>query len=93
MPVGSNKPVETIRAGGVNIPIWKNERQFNGKNVISYNYTVQRAYTDKQGKWQNTNSFETKHLVHLIGSLWEVWKKTNELKKKDRELVTGQETI
>lgn len=93
MPVGSNMPVETIRMGGVNIPIWKNEREFNGKQITTYNYTIQRNYQDAQGNWKNTNSFETKHMIYLQSALRKVFDAIQELKQKDKALVQSQDTL
>ncbi len=52
------QPYATIRAGGVRATIWQNTvQQQNGEPFTTFNVNLSRSYKDKQGQWQETNSF------------------------------------
>ena len=46
---------------GVNVAIFENE--YNGK--INKSYKFQKSYKDKDGNWQNTDSYFTSDLANL----------------------------
>jgi len=52
-------PVYEVRAGAIKAAVWANEAEKDGKKWTNYNVTIQRGYKDKNGKWQNTSSFNT----------------------------------
>ena len=52
-----NKPVKKIRAGLVGAALWENEIEVNGVKKAVLKATVDRRYTDKDGKWQSSQSF------------------------------------
>jgi len=54
---GSNLPEKKFRAGAISATVWQNEGQNkNGEKVEYKTISLERSYTDKEGKWQNTNS-------------------------------------
>lgn len=59
------KPIATFRAGNVSASVFGNERIVDGKKVMMYNTTIQKSYTDKDNKWQTTNSYSQNDLSRL----------------------------
>ena len=47
------KPAATVRIGALEAAIWRRQ----GKNGPWYNFTVSRSYKDKDGQWNNADSF------------------------------------
>jgi hypothetical protein len=68
----TNKPEKTFRAGAVSATIWKNhgKKDENNKETEYNTIAITRSYTDKDGKWQNTDSFRVNDLakVSLVAS-------------------------
>ena len=56
MPLG-NLPERKIRAGAISATVWLNKGQkTNGEETEYRTISLERNYTDKEGKWQSTNS-------------------------------------
>src|SRR3989344_3454389 len=52
-----NLPETKFRAGAVSATIWRNHGQkVNGEESEYKTVSIERSYTDKEGKWQSTNS-------------------------------------
>ena len=51
------KPVKSFRAGAVEAAIFENERTVGGKKLKMFNVVFRRSYKDKDGNWQNSDSF------------------------------------
>jgi hypothetical protein len=51
------KPVKSFRAGAVEAAIFENERTVGGKKLKMSNVVFRRSYKDKDGNWQNSDSF------------------------------------
>jgi hypothetical protein len=58
----ANRPEKKIRCGGVEAAIWQNTTQMNGQDRQTYSIQIQRTYKDKDGNWQETNSYHTSDL-------------------------------
>lgn len=57
-PSTGNLPEKKFRAGGVSATVWSNKGQSpTGQETEYKTISLERSYTDKEGKWQNTNSF------------------------------------
>jgi len=72
-----NKPVRTIRNGGISISIWKNKNE-NGR--VYYSTSPQKRYTKDDGAtWESTNSYSQRESVLLANLLIESanWIRTN----------------
>lgn len=71
------QPVE-IRQGSLKAAIWKNE----GENGPMFNTTFSRTYRDKEGQWQETQSFRSSDLLGIAELGRSAHHRVNELKKE-----------
>ncbi len=62
---GSNKPVQSFKAGTVEVSIWGKVVEVEGREKTFYNITWHRDYKSKEGEWKSTNSLD----VHDIPKL------------------------
>ncbi len=85
--VQANMPEKKFRAGAISATIWLNKGQnANGEPVEYRTISIERNYTDKDGKWQSTNSLRVNDLPK--GSL--VLQKAYEyLVFKEQDLFNG----
>ncbi len=59
----TNQPEKKFRAGAISATIWKNTAKGkNGEPVEFRTISLQRAYKDKDDKWQHTNSMRLNDL-------------------------------
>ncbi len=82
-----NLPEKKFRAGSVSATIWKNQgKGKNGEAVEYRTISIERSYTDKEDKWQTTNSMR----VNDLPKAEVVLKKAYEfLVLKEQELFKG----
>jgi hypothetical protein len=64
------KPVKSYKAGAISFNIWENEV---GEDTFK-SFTFQRAYKDKDDKWQHTQSLKVNDLPKLIALADEAYK-------------------
>ena len=58
-----NTPEKKFRAGAVSATVWVNQGQNQAGEPTEYKtISLDRNYTDKDGKWQSTNSFRINDL-------------------------------
>ena len=58
-----NMPEKKFRAGAVSATVWKNKTENKEGSEVEYKtISLERNYTDKEGKWQSTNSFRINDL-------------------------------
>ena len=58
-----NLPEKQFRAGAISATVWLNKAQkTTGEEAEYRTIALERAYTDKEGKWQSTNSFRVNDL-------------------------------
>ncbi len=58
-----NLPEKKFRAGAISATIWKNKAENKEGSEVEYKtISIERSYTDKEGKWQSTNSFRINDL-------------------------------
>jgi len=58
-----NYPEKKFRAGAISATIWLNKGQrANGEESEYRTISIERSYTDKEGKWQSTNSLRVNDL-------------------------------
>lgn len=56
-------PVKKFRAGAVSATVWKNDKKNKqGDKFTEYAVSLERNYTDKEGKWNTTSSMKTNDL-------------------------------
>ena len=60
------QPEKSFRHGAISASIFDNEVAMNGRKVTVHKVSIQRAYKDKNGKWQNTNSYGINDIPKLI---------------------------
>jgi hypothetical protein len=87
-PNGSgNLPEKKFRAGAISATIWLNTgHNATGEAVEYRTISIERSYTDKEGKWQSTNSMRINDLpkATLVSQ-----KAFEFLVFKEQELFTG----
>jgi hypothetical protein len=58
-----NLPEKKFRAGAVSATVWLNHGQSTTGEAAQYRtISIERSYTDKEGKWQSTNSMRVNDL-------------------------------
>jgi hypothetical protein len=65
-PSNPQAPVQEFRAGGVRAAIWRRETEKDGRSVVEHNTKITRSYRDKQGNWQEVNTYYPDDLAKLI---------------------------
>jgi hypothetical protein len=62
-PKTGNMPEKKFRAGGISVTVWKNVGHGSQGEPIEYQtVSIERAYKDKKGEWQHTNSLRVNDL-------------------------------
>ncbi len=65
-----NLPEKKFRAGAVSATVWLNKGQkANGEESEYHTISIERSYTDKEGKWQSTNSMRINDLPKAVVAL------------------------
>jgi hypothetical protein len=58
-----NMPEKKFRAGAISATVWLNRGHLqNGEESEYKTISIERSYTDKEGKWQSTNSMRVNDL-------------------------------
>ncbi|MBI2665537.1 hypothetical protein HYX12_02880 [Candidatus Woesearchaeota archaeon] len=58
-----NMPEKKFRAGAVSATVWLNKGQkTDGEEAEYRTISIERSYTDKEGKWQSSNSLRINDL-------------------------------
>ena len=60
------EPEKTFEQGSCKASIFANEITQNGQTTTIKKVTIQRRYMDKDGNWQNTNSYGVNDLPKLV---------------------------
>ncbi len=60
--VENNKPSKVYKAGVLNLSLWENVSE---SGDVMKSYTIQRAYKDKEDKWQHTSTLRSVDLTKL----------------------------
>ncbi|MBI2668689.1 hypothetical protein HYX14_02495 [Candidatus Woesearchaeota archaeon] len=65
-----NHPEKKFRAGGISATVWLNKgKKTNGEESEYRTISIERNYTDKEGKWQSTNSLRLNDLPKAVVAL------------------------
>jgi len=88
----TNKPVERISLGSVQLAIWKNT---NSKGNVYYSVTPQTGYRDANGEWQPSSSYSRDDLLVLSQASQMAFRRIHELQAADREIAkqAQQQTV
>lgn len=57
------KPVKVFRSGSIQASVWENKTQ-ESKTFLSI--TLNKSWTDKDGKWKNSTNFNKQDLGNLL---------------------------
>ena len=79
--LSKNPPVFKKKFKGIEVALWKREHE--GK--IYYSVSTNRSYRDKDGDWQNSNSFDLESVDLLIDYLQQAKKLGEDFRAADRE--------
>jgi hypothetical protein len=65
-----NRPAKHYRFGSVRVTLWKDARTGpSGQSFDSWSVTIDRAYKDAKGAWQNTGSLRENDLPKAMAAL------------------------
>ncbi|MBI2667090.1 hypothetical protein HYX13_05765 [Candidatus Woesearchaeota archaeon] len=65
-----NYPEKKFRAGGISATIWVNKaKQANGVEGEYKTVSLERSYTDKEGKWQSTQTLRVNDVPKAAAAL------------------------
>jgi len=73
--MAGKQPIAKFRAGQVAAAIWANDVEVKGRTVTILKATVQRRYTDKDGNWQSSDSFNRNEIPLAIYCLQKAFDK------------------
>lgn len=80
-----NPPIQTFRLGPVKAAIWSNRSQNYDRERTYHSVTVTRRYTDQNGDWRDTNSFNEQHIPLLLKVLEHAYDYIHELQRQGAE--------
>lgn len=67
---GTNRPAKHFRFGAVRVTLWKDTRKGpTGQAFDSWSVTLDRAYRDAKGTWQNTGSMRQDDIPKAVAGL------------------------
>lgn len=88
-----NHPAKHIRFGGIRVTLWKDERKGpTGQSFDSWSATIDRAYKDAKGVWQNTGSLRENDIPKAIAALQKAYAYILE-KGGDDDTAVSEETV
>jgi hypothetical protein len=88
------KPVKSIRYGGVSVAVFENTVNGNGNTFKTTKITAQKTYFDKENKPQSTTTFDANDLPRVIAGLVEAYLyflKAGANKEKETDSSTASE--
>jgi hypothetical protein len=66
----ANQPEKNFRFGGVRVTVWRDVRKGpGGKSFEARSITLDRAYKDAKGQWQNTHSMKEADVPKAVAAL------------------------
>lgn len=69
-----NYPEKKYRAGGISATVWLNKGQSaTGEETEYRTISLERSYTDKEGKWQSTNSMRVNDIPKACVTLQQAY--------------------
>ena len=87
----SNVPEKKFRAGAISATVWKNHGVKDGQVSEYATVTFERAYKDKEGNWQTTNSLRLNDLPRAAVVIQEAYKEL--VLREFTDSSFGEETI
>lgn len=88
----TNKPVDRVMLGNIQLAIWSNSSQ---KGNVYYSVTPQTGYRDDKGDWQPSNSYNRDDLLVLSQASEIAFRRIHELQAEDRAITkqAQQQTV
>jgi len=81
-----NDPTAAFRAGAVSATVWMNvNKTKEGKEFENFSVTLKRGYKDKEGEWQETNSYKPADIAKAVLVLNKAYEFIATLKRKEEE--------
>ncbi len=65
-PAKKREPVHSFHEGPIYVSVWGNDVQTKGETRTFYSFTIRRAYQDKYGQMQFTNSIDARSVESLV---------------------------
>ncbi len=66
----ANQPEKHFRFGGVRVTVWRDVRKGpGGKSFEARSVTLDRAYKDAKGQWQNTHTLKEADVPKAVAAL------------------------
>lgn len=59
------KPIKEFRIGRIQVAIWKNESEENGKTIVKHSIRIQKSFRDEDGEYKDTNNYFPDELPKL----------------------------
>lgn len=84
----TNKPVDRVTLGSVQLAIWKNTSQ---QGNTYYSVTPQTGYRETNGEWQPSNSYNRDDLLVLSQASEMAFRRIHELQAADRAVTKQAE--
>jgi len=63
--MSKQKPIKEFRIGWIQVAIWKNESEENGKTIVKHSIRIQKRFRDENGEYQDTNNYFPDELPKL----------------------------
>lgn len=60
------QPVKKFKAGSIDVSVWENPKEINGKEAVLQSISIQRSFKDSKGEWQHSASFRKADLPNVI---------------------------
>ncbi|MBU2476968.1 hypothetical protein KKG83_05860 [Candidatus Micrarchaeota archaeon] len=78
-------PVKKFNVGAIQLALWENK----GKEKKYFSVSLERRYTDSEGKWHGTNSFKVHDLPKAVLAMQKAYEyallKEPEITKKEEQ--------
>jgi len=88
---GANRPAKHFRFGAVRITLWKDTRNGpTGQAFDSWSVTIDRAYKDAKGSWQNTGSLRENDIPKAVAALQKAYAFILEKGGEDEEVISEE---
>lgn len=89
-----SQPVKEFQKGKMKVALWEGEY----KGEVTYSFSIQKSYMDKDKKWQNTNFFtepDLRDLMFVLNSicLSAVKSRKIEPKQETQEIITEDSEV
>ena len=63
--MAKQKPIKEFRTGWIQVAVWKNESEENGKTLVKHSIRLQKRFRDEDGEYKDTNNYFPEELPKL----------------------------